>query len=232
MLQGKVVLGGAVVTNVFIINKVTGAEVKSDGHGLFVIPAKIGDQLVVYNDRIEVREFSINKITIAEVPFVMEVKQKLYELDEVVITQKITPESLGLVPKNQKQYTVAERRLYTAGGMEFGFNMGLVMSLDGLINAITGRTKMLRKALVTERKEFAADKINGLYTDRELIDDLKIPEEYLRGFIFYVVEDAACAKALKSKSDDLAKLLIMELAVKYNALLTEGGITRDALNTE
>jgi len=230
MLKGKVVSGGALVTNVFIINKVTGTETKSDGNGLFAITAKIGDRLVVYNDRIEVREFAVNKVTINEVPFVIEVKPKSYELDEVVITHGITSESLGIVSKNQKKYTPAERRLREAGGSIENF--GFTLTLNGIINAITGRLAMLQKAYETEKKEASKSYFDGLFTDTELRDDLKIPEEYLRGFAFYVAEDEACAKAMKAKNDSLAKLLIMELAVKYTALLQNNGTTTEAIQNE
>ena len=220
-LQGHIVAGGAVAAGVFVINKATAAETKTDANGNFSLAARPGDALVVYGTATEVREFAINAASFTETPYVMEVKPKAYELEEVVINEQVTAQSLGIVPKGQKQYTVAERRLYTASAMTYGFNMGAIVSTDAIINAISGRTKMLKKALATERKEFALDKINGLYTEQELRDDLKIPGEYVQGFLFYAVEDPECAKALKAKNDDLAKLLLMDLATKYIALTKE-----------
>ena len=226
-LQGHVIAGEAVANGVYVINKTTGAEVKTDGKGNFTLPVKSGDALVVYSDRTDIREFAVNEFTFKEVPFVMAVNQKSYELNEVVIEQTLTSESLGLVPKNQLRRTVAERRLYTAGGMEVGVGLGFSISLDAIINAITGRIKMLRKALDTERKEFAIAEFNGLYTDTEIRDELHIPEEYIKGFIYYAVEDPDCRQALRSKNDELSKLQILRLAPIYIALLEEGGVSAD-----
>ena len=224
-LQGHVTAGNTVVAGVFVINKATGIEVKTDNNGNFTIPARAGDFLVVYSSNVEVREFYISDTSFREQPYNMEVKPSAYELSEVVINEDVSAQKLGIVPKNQKKYTVAERRLYTAGDWKPTFSVGtlagVVLPTDFIINAISGRTKMLKKALKTETKEFAIEKINGLYTEQELIDNLKIPEEYVQGFLFYAVEDAACAKALKSKNDDLSKLLLMELAKKYIVLIKD-----------
>lgn len=226
-LQGHVVAGDAVANGMFVINKVTGTETKTDGKGDFCLPVKIGDALVVYSDRTDVREFAINEMSFKEVPYVMAVNAKSYELDEVVINQQVTAESLHLVPKNQKRYTVAERRLYTAGALDLRVGLGFSLSLDGILNMINGRIAMLKKALVTERKEFAMEAINGIYTDQEIRDELHIPADYVKGFVFYAVEDADCAAALKAKNDDLAKLRMMHLAPIYVKLLQEGSITTD-----
>jgi len=224
-LQGHVTVGNATVAGVFVINKATGVEVKTDNNGNFTIPAHKGDYLVVYSSTIEVREFYITDLAFKEQPYAMDVKPSAYELNEVVINENISAQKLGIVPKNQKKYTVAERRLYTAGDWKPTFSIGtlagIVLPTDFIINAISGRTKMLKKALKTETKEFAIEKINGLYTETELIEELKIPEEYVQGFLFYAVEDAACAKALKDKNDDLSKLLLMELAKKYIVLIKD-----------
>ena len=224
-LKGHVVAGNAPVAGVFVINKATGIEIKTDNNGNFTIPAVAGDYLVVYGSSVEVHEFYISTATFKDQPYLMEVKPSAYELKEVVITENVSAEKLGIVPKNQKRYTPAERRLYIASDWKPSFNVGtsagVVIPTDFIINAITGRTKMLKKAVKTETKEFAIDKINGLYTEQEVIDELKIPAEYVQGFLFYAVEDAACAKALKNKNDDLSKLLLMELAKNYNALIKD-----------
>ena len=227
-LQGHVVAGNAVANGVFVINKNTGEEVKTDVKGNFTLPVKLGDALVVYSDRTDVREFSVNAFTFKEVPFVMAVNPRSYELKEVVIEQTITSESLGLVPKNQLRRTVAERRLYAAGG-EVGVGLGFTVSLDGIINAISGRIKMLKKALETERKEFAIAEFNGLYTDQEIAAQFNIPQEYIKGFVYYAVDDAECRDALRSNNNELSRLHILRLAPMYVDLLIEGGAINNTL---
>ena len=223
-LQGQVISGESAIVGVFVINKATGTEVKTNATGNFTIAARNGDMLAVYGTGITARDFAISTATFAEQPYVMEVVINAYELKEIVI-DKITPESLGLVPKNQKQYTPAERRLKTASDLDpqmgIGTMAGVSVSADAIINAISGRTKMLKKALETENKEFAIQKLNGIYTEEQIINELKIPAEYVQGFLFYAVEDADCAAALKTKNNELAKFKLIGLAVKYNKLIVD-----------
>jgi len=207
-LRGKLVSGGAVVTGVFVINKTTGEETKTDANGIFTLNARNSDRLVVYSNTIEVREFAVTATALATNPYIMEVETKATELNEVVITD-VNSEKLGLVPKGQKQYTPAERKLLTANSAKMN-----PMGLDPLINAISGRTKMLEKALDTEHKEMLAQKINDFFTD----DDLKgfgLSQETARGFIFYIVEDARVADAIKENNPSLLKLILMEISQTY-----------------
>lgn len=224
LLNGRVVSGGVPIAKVFVINKKTATETTTDAQGNFTMTAKSGDVIVVYSNRTQVREFIMSALCFKDNPYVMEVKGTAYELDEVVITaEAVTSESLGIVEKGQKKYTPAEKRLATASNpfpeLILGSMPGAVISTDLILNAISGRTKMLKKALAFEGKGDAINEIDGLYTQQELKDDLHIPQEYIQGFKFYVVEDAACAAALKSRNAHLAKQRLTELALKYVDLL-------------
>lgn len=219
-LRGIVRSGDAPLAGVSVINNKTGDETKTDSQGNFNIAAKPGDKLAVYSDRTETREFAINKETFKESPYTVSVNYKSYELDEVEIDKykNTNSEALGLVPKGQKQYTTAERRLKTAGDFKPIMLLGLLggqLPLDPIINAINGRTKMLKGALATERKEMLMEKINNIFTAEEITAEFDIPEEYLNGFIFYIVEDKEFGDAVKSKNNDRAKFLMAGLAKKY-----------------
>ena len=89
-IQGHVTAGNTAVAGVFVINKATGIEIKTDNDGNFNIPARAGDYLVVYSSSIEVREFYISDASFKEQPYSMEVKPSAYELNEVVITENIS----------------------------------------------------------------------------------------------------------------------------------------------
>lgn len=219
ILEGKVVSDVTGVPNVYVINKTTGLEVKTDYKGFFTIEANPGDKLVVYNAKIIVREFKLLPDSFKEQPYVISVNYNAYELDEVVIDKygKIDAETLGLVPKGQLQRTVAERRLYTAGA----FSVGTVIGLDPIINAISGRTKMLRRAYETEKKETIADNIRGIYNEDEITSQYGIPKEYVDGFIFYLVEDESFKDAIKKDNKQYIDFLMMNLAKEYLKLKDE-----------
>ena len=44
---------------------------------------------------------------------------------------------------------------------------------------------------------------------------LKIPEDYVDGFLFYVIENERFVKAMKDKNKTMATFILSELAVEY-----------------
>jgi hypothetical protein len=211
-LNGRVLVDGAGIGNVFIINKATGVEKKSDALGNFAIEARPGDMIAAYSPEIEVRDFAISEGSFKEQPYTIGVNMQAVELEEVVVDKKVTSESLGLVPEGQKRYTPAERKLYTATS---GFGV------DILLNAMSGRTQKLKRALATEKKEILMEKIGNICTEEELMTDYKIPEEYVKGFVYYIVEDKEFATAMNSKNFTMARFLMTGLALKYRKSLDD-----------
>lgn len=210
LLSGRIVAEGAGIADIFIINKATGAEKKSDAQGNFAIEAKPGDVLTAYSTKTEVRDFVLSAAAFREQPYVISVNIQAYQLEEVVVNKTVTSESLGLVPKGQKQYTPAERKLYTATS---GFG------LDILLNAISGRTKMLKRALATEKKEVLMEKIGNICTEEEIMTEYKIPEEHVKGFVYYIVEDKEFADAMNDKNYMMARFLMTGLSAKYRKII-------------
>lgn len=218
-LPGRIVAGSNGVKDVYVINKTAGAEAKTDSKGYFNLSAKAGDALIIYSSKIIVREFALNQESFKTSPFVITVNYNAEELDEVVIDKygKINSESLGLVPKGQKRYTVAERRVHTASAM----TLGTIISIDPLINAISGRTKMLKRALETEKLEFAIEGMRGVYNEDEIMEKYKIPEEYVRGFLYYLAENKEFTAAIKSGNKSLTDFLMMTHSEAYLKMLAD-----------
>ena len=206
-MPGRVILAdNTAVPNVFVINKATGTETKTDVAGSFSIPARAGDRLAVYSADTEVREFAISEASFTEVPYVLSVEFKGTEMEEVVVNA-VTSQSLGLVPKGYKFETAAQRRVqhYTtaAGGLNY------------LIYAVQGRAFLLKLAVKYAKQEVLTEKIKNIYTEEQLENEFHIPAEYTKGFVFYVAEDAALAAAINANNTGEAKLVITGLAMKY-----------------
>jgi hypothetical protein len=221
-LQGRVVAGNNGIKEVYVINKTAGTEAKTNSGGYFSLMAKPGDALTIYSPKIIIREFALNEDSFKTSPFLITVNYQAYELNEVVIDKygKIDSESLGLVPKGQKRHTVAERRLYTATGGG-GISIGTVVGLDPIINAISGRTRMLKRAYETEKLEMAIENVTGIYNEDEIADKFKIPAEYMNGFLFYLAESKELAAAIKQKNKSLMDFLMTGLADKYLKLISD-----------
>ena len=215
-LSGKVTSDFDDLEGIYVINKNADRSVTTTRGGYFTINAQVTDTLIFSSIQFNAKEVVVTQESFGPTLFFVPLKTMSRELDELVIVNynHINSESLGLVPKGQKQYTPAERKLATATNYKMN-----PMGLDPLINGLTGRTAMLKKAYETEKKEDLMQKINYIYTEDVIVAQLKIPLEYVRGFIYFVVENKYVTKAIKEKNETMAKFLMSGLAVKYLSLL-------------
>ncbi|WP_367891364.1 carboxypeptidase-like regulatory domain-containing protein [Flavobacterium pectinovorum] len=199
------------VEGVNIINNETQVTAVSDASGMFSIVAKEGDVLVFssvnlepFKRRITIEDLKSNLLQIKMVA-------KEIELKEVVVNENanINAENLGIIPAGQKKYTPAERKVYTATSTPG----------DALLNAISGRTSMLKKEVQVEKKEALFRKIEYLFDEKYYTERLKISVEDIKGFQLYCIEDSEFAVSLNSKNKTMSMFLITELAGKYLKIL-------------
>jgi len=224
-VTGRIVTESYALQGILVVNLQGEREARTNETGMFTLDARPGDTLVITDPGIKTKVVVLDDSYISSVKDIIVEINDTYELDEIVIEQdnKLTSESLGLVPKGQKQYTPAERKLYTAGDFKPIHLVGIIMgglAVDPIINAINGRTKSLKKAVDVERKEFALEALNGMFTNGEITEHYKIPNENVAAFLYYCVEDAAFAAAVRGGNDTLASFLMSGLATKYLAIIS------------
>jgi hypothetical protein len=220
-IKGQVSSNGIPLEGINITNVSTKVMVVSDQYGAFSILVKVGDILnfsaVNYEDLrkyINIQEFGMGSIVVDLTP-------KSIELKEVIINEhsEISAENLGIIPRDQVKLTSQERKLQTAGDFKPIHLLGLLggmLAVDPILNAINGRTAMLKKAVTVEKKEFLMAKMEGLFEDKYYIETLKIPEEYIKGFQYYCIEDQDFARSLKDKNKTMSMFLIVGLASSFN----------------
>ena len=88
---------------------------------------------------------------------------------------------------------------------------------------------MLKKEVLVEKKEMLQLKTTDYFERDYFTKTLKIPEIYVDGFLFYIVENERYAKAMKEKNKDMATFLLSGLAVEYLKLM-EVEISNTKLN--
>jgi hypothetical protein len=217
-LNGKLKSDAEDLEGIYIINKTADFSVTTTRGGYFTIPAIPSDTIIFSAVNIIAKEIVLDEADVKSTLLIVPVEKYVHQLEELIIVDysHINAESLGLVPKGQKQYTSSEKRLLTASSSRMN-----PMGLDPLFNALSGRTKMLKKANETAKKEVLMEKIDYIYTEEELITKFNIPQEYVRGFVYYLVEDDNFARALKNKNETMAKFLMSGLAGKYLELIKD-----------
>ena len=213
IIKGKVVSTSSSLEGIHILNLNKGIGIATDDRGYFAIRVAIGDTLQFSAIHLIATKHIIEKDDFGENLLFVEMKSKLNELEEVTIVQykNINAVSLGIIPKNQKTYTPAERKLKAASEM----SIGTIISIDPLLNWISGRTRMLKKEVKIEKNEFLIDATSDYYQKEYFTDVLKIPEDYVDGFLFYIVENSRFVMAMKDKNKTMATFILSELAVEY-----------------
>ena len=225
-LSGKVIADMSNLEGVYVINLKTEKAAITEKGGYFSIPAVVGDTLMF-----SAVQFKGIQIVLIQKHFendflFVKMEPIMNQLKEVIVRRgydNINAVSLGIIPKGQKSYTAAERKLYTATDLNASASLsgmaGGSISADPLLNFISGRTGMLKKQLEVEKKESYLKQLEKLFDIDHFVNRLKIPSEYVKGFEYFAVENIKFTKILDSKNITTIEFLLGELATKYNEII-------------
>jgi hypothetical protein len=231
IIKGKIISGSQNLEGVHVINRSQKIGTITLQGGYFVIKANVSDTIIFSAVHLEAKQHIIRKEDFVQDLLFIHMEMLTSSLDEVVITQykNINAVALGIVPAGQRTYTPAERKLYAAGKFKW-YSPLLIplggMSVDGLVNSISGRTKMLKKELQIERKEILLESLKSDFSDSYLIDKLSIPKDYINGFLYYIVERENFIRIYKTNNKSAIEFLLIELSVEYLKLLNLN-VTKD-----
>jgi len=155
-------------------------------------------------------------------------EEALTELDEVVVTPYnlsgdimrdlsrleiepvVTASTLGLPNAYVKPISKAERELYAATANPY-------MSLDPLINIITGRKQLLKKRVERNKKYARTERVRAFFVDSLYTGQLKIPVEKIDDFLYFCEVDSA----FQSLVDIHDRLAIWEFMRKKSSVYRE-----------
>ncbi|WP_221259024.1 carboxypeptidase-like regulatory domain-containing protein [Flavobacterium okayamense] len=220
VLNGKVVSQSNNLEGIHVINHSKDIGITTDRGGYFSIKAEVSDTLIFSAVHLKgYMHIVVEDDKQKELLFVP-MEAMLTELEEITLTkyQNITPEALGIIPKGMKKFTPAERKLAAAGDFRW-YSPLLIpvggMSVDGLVNAISGRTAMLKKELVVEKNEMLLENIKLNYDKEFITNRLKIPEAYVEGFYFYILDEQEFLTSFKTKNKTMSEFVLSKLASKY-----------------
>lgn len=225
ILHGKIIVESRSTAGVTVINLINEKTTVSDSNGEFYILAKAEDLLVFSSVNLEYHRKIIDEDDLKLDVLIVKMIAKVTELKEVIVNNNpdINAVSLGISPKGIKKYSPAERRLKTATSLNATATVGNMaggsMSLDPLLNYLSGRTEMLKKELEVEKKERLLIIFEALYKEDYFHKVLKISTDYIKGFQYYCIEDPSFAEVLKTKNKTKIELLMIPLAIKYNEII-------------
>jgi hypothetical protein len=208
-----------------VINLRTEQAVITDNKGCFSISAIVGDILMISAMRFTGARVILTADDFEQEILAVQMEPIMNQLNEVVIRRydNINAVSLGIIPANQRFYTVAERKLKTATGLDAKVTAGSMaggsISADPLLNLISGRTALLKKELIVEKKEMYRSMLDNIFDENHYVNKLNIPLDYVTGFQYYAVENEQFTKNLSSGNLISTEFLLAQLATKYNEII-------------
>lgn len=203
-IKGRVYTGVLGISDMLVVNFSAQTETRTDSLGYFTIKAKMGDLLILSDHRIETRKIRYTPDLIKKGIAQLDVVMTATEIEEVSITRsKITSQSLG-IPMG-KAYTPEQRRLRTGSSDPLGY----------MINVLSGRLKMLKANVKTEKKVMALENLDALFDENFYLEELKLDKEQIGGFKYYAVEDETLRYELINGNIGTIKFKLAALAVKY-----------------
>lgn len=219
ILRGAVVYRDVKVPNVNIINNTTSTGTTTNQKGEFEILAKKDDILIFSSVQYTIKEIVITDKIIENNRLVVEVKEKVEELDEVVISPENKDKFLDFQEEQIVKYQdyqfaddrYSEVRNTAMGQAEFrGANiLGLVGMLVNSIFKGNGKKKEKAKPIY-ERTSF--NEIRNRYEDKFFTENLGIPKENISAFLYYCDDQMPSEDIFLEKNE----FLMIDFMVKHS----------------
>lgn len=199
-LKGRIYSQDNDVAATHVLNITSNRFTIADEQGFFEIPVMLFDTLVFSAVQFKQKQVLVTLEILEQDLFLVQMEDVLTELSEVVVRpynlsgdlsrdagsmktdEIITASTLGLPNAYVKLPTRAERELYAA-------TANPIMSVDPLINAITGRTKMLKKRVERNNTYARTERVREFYVDSLYRIELKIPQERIDDLLYFCEVD-------------------------------------------
>ncbi|MGO4920792.1 hypothetical protein [Maribacter spongiicola] len=231
-LEGRVYSDDGDVAATHVLNLTSNRASITDENGYFSIPVRLLDTLefsaIQYKKKIIVVTMAIYESKLISVGL----EEALTELDEVTVTPYnlsgnllrdlptldldpvVTASTLGLPNAYVKIPTKAERELQAA-------TANPIMSMDALLNGISGRTKMLKNRVERNKLYSRTERVRDFYADSVYVKQLSIPLDKIDDFLYYCEVDPRFQEVVDTHSElDIWEYLRKKslLFREYNAL--------------
>jgi hypothetical protein len=237
-ITGKVTASSD-VENIHVINKTAQVFTTTNASGSFKISAKLNDTLQFTSIQHKLKEVVVDPSIFIEKQLNVHLEELTYQLDEVVVGriltgdllidlsnvegEPVTAKQLGIPSYQGKLKTQSERRLHDAGEFKPVHLLGLLggsLNLHPIINAISGRTKLLKSHVDIEQKD------NLLYDVRKrteviLFTDEILPDHLRTDYFYFCSEDPDFITRCNDKSDIEILEFLNERLIVYKAKLKQ-----------
>ena len=200
-LRGQVLYRDSNVVNENVINTNTQKATITDENGRFMIQVKVGDQLVFTAVNYQLRIIKITDEILKNNRLVVEVNEKVTELEEVVVS-----------PESQERFLEVKNEKFK----NFEYEIDRSTEVQNIANASTndrieGRLNFVNifKAIFQSRNqdtgettEFkVSDVLRQVYDDEFFVVDLGLPQDKIDAFLLYCDDKIPSQSLLKKENE-------------------------------
>ena len=240
-VQGKV-NSRVDVENIHVINNTAKIFTVTNSKGEFEISAKLNDTLLFSSIQHKPTHIVVNEDIITKGKLVVRLNEQINELDEVIVGKVLTGDLLadingvegnppinfydvGIPGYKGKKATQSERRLYTAGEFKPIMLLGLLggsLSLDPIINGISGRTKKLKQRVKLESTNNLLRKIKSSLA-KDFFSIYELNENLRTDFFYFCQESSGFNERCRGKTDIEIWEFLKEKLIVYKKNLNSNG---------
>ncbi|WP_075694391.1 carboxypeptidase-like regulatory domain-containing protein [Cellulophaga lytica] len=196
-LKGRIVSNTQDVVGVYVLNKTTNKGTITSKTGNFSIPVSLKDTIMFSAVQFKNKKIVVTQKILDYKSFLVNLDETLEELNEVVLDNRtlITAKSLGLPNADVEVLPLAKRELFAAN------NGDNYLSLDPLLNFLSGRTKMLKDRIKRDDMYARSKELRTRFVDSVFSKNLKIPASRIEEFMLYCEYDPRFKGITENKNE-------------------------------
>lgn len=216
LLRGKVLYRNSNVVNENVINTTSEFATITNDNGEFGIRVKAGDELVFTAVNYQMLQLKVTEEMIANNRLVVEVNEKVTELDEVVVSPENQEKFLQMQNEGlQKQYDYEIDRSTEVDNIALSQQTRGMQNGLNFVNIFKALTKSNTKEEAVVRPPLKlSDVMRQVYDDRFFVEDLNLPQDQIDNFLVYC-DDKIPTQSLLKKDNEFQ---LIDFLVTYSKL--------------
>ncbi|MCF6350190.1 MAG: carboxypeptidase-like regulatory domain-containing protein [Flavobacteriaceae bacterium] len=227
-LNGKVLNSENDTSNILVINLNSNKTTITDYKGKFIIEAKVNDTIQLIAFQFISKKIIVNDSMFKQKKIIVQLKEKVIELDEVTILPhnlsgnltydsksiklrpKVTASSLGLPNADVKPLTQNKRLLAEADSGKwiyffqkdsiYYYRPTIIINLHKIINRVSGRTRNMRDRVSFDKELKITEEIKSIFSEQTLSVEFNIPKEEIKLFLNYCEEQSDFSRLSENKN--------------------------------
>ena len=215
-LRGKILYQNTNVVAANVVNTTTQKATISDDNGEYAIEVKMDDELVFTSLQYQIRVVKITKEILQRGRLVIDVNEKVTELDEVVVTPEQRQKFLDLRAEEFKEFdyerdrsTRVENTLMRQGQLYNGLNF---VNVFKALYRLVDKGKSDEKVYSLQPSEV----IRQLYDDTFFTEQLNIEKDKIGLFLVFCDGEIKTKELLEEKSDFEIMDFLVKAGEKFN----------------